>query len=682
MARLPRPRIPRPRRPSGGRIRERIRSRRSARAEATAQTGEPAAKEGGASLGSRLGGAARRVRYLLGDAIYVVGRGLEAIGRGLVAVGSRARALWFRLSLTTRRRVAALLAVLAIAALVWFAALPNLPCQFPAGDQCPPEDDAAEIVPGDALAYAHANVDPETDQYAAAQALAARLPALTDQLLTFLPGPNNAPIDFEQDVRPWIEGEVAISLVPGAGGRPEQAMLFEVADTAGAQAFAERLASGPLTESDHSGVAVRTDQRGNASAIVSGFLVLGGEEAVRETIDVAQGDARSLTSSPLTEQVLDQLPDDAVAEIGVSEDGVAELLAEGRGPAGSLEAFVDFDASVGAGAALVAEDDVVEIAVHSELDPERLEASPGFFEAFDEFDPSLTSELSPETLAYIGLGDPAASIEDLFTQAIAEAPGIATGFDELIDELRRSGKLDVQSELLPLLEGEAALTIQPAPPGEADSPGAGGAEEEIPGEDIGTQEPGETPAEELLPPEGAEPPPGVVPPSGVPYLLFVADEVDEDAAREALAKLQGPLAEALDPAEELQAPVFQDREIAGIEAQSLRLSRTVDLTYAVFDDRLVIATDPRGVAQMADGGDEGLDDTVAFEQATEDTPSEPSFLAYLNVADLLALAEREGLSEDPGYAFFASDARRLGSLGLAVEQGETTLDTTIRIPVD
>jgi hypothetical protein len=676
-------RLPRPKLPSGGRIRERIRSRRAARAEATAQAGEPKApEESGPSPGARLGSAARRARYLLGDAIYVVGRGLEAIGRGLVAVGSRARALWFRFSLSTRRRIAALVAVLAIAALVWFAALPNLPCQFPAGDQCPPEDDAAKIVPGDALAYAHANVDPETDQFADAQLLATRLPTLTDQLLTFLPGPTNAPVDFEQDIRPWIQGEVAISLVPGAGGRPEQAMMFEVADTAGAQAFAESLASGPLTEGEHSGVAVRTDQRGNASAIVSGFLVLGAEEAVQETIDVAQGDARSLTSSPLTEQVLDQLPEEAVAQAGVSEDGVAELLEGGRGPAGSLEAFVDFDASVGAGAALVAEDGVVEIAVHSELDPERLEASPGFFEAFAEFDPSLTGELSPETLAYVGLGDPAASIEDLFTQAIAEAPGIATGFDELIDDLRRSGKLDVQSELLPLLQGEAAFTIQPAPPAEAEAPGAGGAEGEVPGEDIGTQEPGETPAEDLLPPEGAELPPGVVPPTGVPYLLFVADEVDEDAAREALAKLQGPLAEALDPAEELQAPVFQDREIGGIEAQSLRLSRTVDLTYAVFDGRLVIATDPRGIAQVANSGDEGLDETVAFKDVTEGMPEEPSFLAFLNVADLLALAEREGLSEDPAYAFVAADARRLSALGLAVQQGETTLDTTVRIPVD
>jgi len=636
------------------------------------------------SIGSRLRAAGRRVRYLLGDAIYLVGRGLEAIGRGLVAIGTSLRALWFRFSLTNRRRIAAVLVVAGVAAIVWFAAVPNLPCQFPAGEECPPEDDAVTIVPGDALAYAHANVDQETDQFTEAAALANRLPTLSDQILAFLPGPSGRPLDLQEDIRPWLAGEIATSLVPGPGGRPEQTLLFEVADTAGAEAFAEGLASGPPTESDHSGVAVRTDQRGNSSAIVSGFLVLGPQAAVEQTIDAAEGNERSLTTSPLAEQVLDTLPEDAVAQVAVSEGGVEELLAGNRGSLGSLEAFVDFDASVGAGAALVVDDDVLEIALHSELDPEQLEASPGFFEAFAPFDPSLTSELGPETLAYLGLGDPAASIEDLFTQAIAEAPGVATGFDELIDELQRTGKLDVQSELLPLLQGQAAFTIQPSPPGEAGAEGAGDAEgePEVPGEGIGEETPGETPAEDLLPPEGAPVPPGVVADTGVPYLLFVADDVDEDAAREALAKLQGPLADALDPAEQLQAPVFQEREIAGVEAQSLRLSRTVDLTYAVFDGRLAIATDPRGIAQAVNASDESLADSVAYQDATEGLPEEPSLLAFFNVADLLALAEREGLGEDPGYAFFAADARRLQGLALAVEQGEATLDTTVRIPVE
>ncbi|MGI8461972.1 MAG: DUF3352 domain-containing protein, partial [Solirubrobacterales bacterium] len=218
MPRFPRPR--RPKLPTAERIRERVRLPRRGKSDS-----EPAAPK--PPLTTRLGSAARRVRYALGDAAYLVGRALEAIGRALVVVGTRARELWFRFSIHTRRRIVAVAILAGVAALVWFAAVPNLPWRFPGGDTCPPADDAAKIVPCDALAYAHANVDPESDQYLAATASAARLPSLTEQLFALAPGPSGAPLDFETQVRPWLAGEVAVAVVPGAGGDPEQVLLFE-----------------------------------------------------------------------------------------------------------------------------------------------------------------------------------------------------------------------------------------------------------------------------------------------------------------------------------------------------------------------------------------------------------------------------------------------------------------------
>jgi hypothetical protein len=621
----------------------------------------------------RVGDLARRV----GGA---VAGGFAAVGSALGAAGASFRRFWFGLSLPTRQRLAAVLGALALAALVWFVAVPNLPCQFPAGDACPPSDDAAEIVPGDALAYLHANIDPETEQYEAAAELGARLPALSGQLLRFVPSPSGVPVDFAERVRPWLGGEIAVAIVPGEGGSPEQVLMFEADDVTGAETFAEETASGPLAESDYKGVAVSTDQRGRASAVAGGFLLIGEETAVQRTIDVERGADRSLADSPLASDVLDSLPDDSVAQAAVSEAGVTELLSEQRAPLGSLEAFVNFDATVGAGAAVVASDDALELEIHSRLDPERLDTSPGFFDAFPAFEPSLGEELGPETLAYLGLGDPAASVDELVTQAIAEAPGIATGFEDLVEDLQRSGEVDLRSEVLPLLGGEAAVAIEPAGTGAGQEPEPE-AEEEVPGADIGAPDaPGAVPPEELLPPEDAPPAPGVVPPTGIPYLMFIADEVDEERARETLAKLQGPLAEALDPAESLQAPVFTERQIEGVEAHSLRVSRTVDLTYAVFDGMLVVASDPQGVGEVRTG-EGGLPDADAYERTTDGLPGEPNFLVYLNLADLIALAERAGLSEDPAYAGFATDVRRLDGLGLAVERGESTLDTTMRLTV-
>lgn len=636
------------------------------------------AGESGTTLRQRIGTAAGGARNALGDLIYVAGRGFAAIGGAFAAAGSWLRKLWFRLSLQTRQRVAAALAVAVVAAAIWFAAVPNLPCQFPAGDACPPADDAVEIVPGDALAYVHANVDPETEQFAAARELGARLPALSGQILALAGAPLALPLDFEQRVRPWLGGEIALAVVPGEGGRPERVLLFEVDDPEGAQAYVEQTASGPLAESEHAGVTVRVDQRGTASALAGDFLLVGGEVAVQRTIDAERGVGRTLASSPLETQVLDELPDDSVAEVAVSEDGVSELLAGRRGPLGSFEPFVNFDSTVGAGAALVAEEGAIELAIHSQLDPERLESSPGFFDAFPPFDPTLAEELDAGTLAYLGLGDPAASVENLFTQAIAQAPGIASGFNELIDDLQRTGGIDLQSEVLPLLEGEAALSIEPAKGGQG---GGGEPEEEaptIPGQ--GPDVPGAPPPEDLLPPEGAPPAPGVVEPAGVPYLMFLAEGVDEERASETLAKLQGPLAEALDPAETLQAPVFSEREIDGVEAHSLRLSRTVDLTYAILDGKLVVASDPQGVAEVK-SGEGGLPDSSSYEQATDGLPDEPSFIVYLNLGELVVLAEQAGLAEDTAYAAFATDIRRLSGLGLAVERGEESLDTAVRFTV-
>ncbi len=55
-----------------------------------------------------------------------------------------------------------------------------------------------------------------------------------------------------------------------------------------------------------------------------------------------------------------------------------------------------------------------------------------------------------------------------------------------------------------------------------------------------------------------------------------------------------------------------------------------------------------------------------FDAATEDFDDEPSLLAYLDLAGLVELGEREGLAEDPAYALFATEIRRLLAAGLSV----------------
>jgi Protein of unknown function (DUF3352) len=600
----------------------------------------------------------RRLRYRVQDA----GIALSRLPR---LAAAKARHAWLELSPRVRRRVT--FAAGGVVAIVVFLLLlvPALPCGLPGADRCPPADDAAAIVPGDALLYVHVNTDPDSDQYERATELAARVPTLTAQLVSSLPGASGAGIDYGRDVRPWLGGEAAVALIPGGGKDVEQALLLEIDDENGAERFTGELVGRRTESRDYEEVPVTT--RGDLStAEVGGFLVVGPTEAVRAVIDAQGADGRSLEDSDAAEEVADELPDDALVAAFVSEQGAADLFRAGA-PLGSFEAFVNSAATTGAGAALVAGDDGVEIATHSVLDPERLESEPGFFGAFVPFDPNLADELSSDALAYLGLGDPERSIEALLAQASAETPGLTKGFEDFAAELQKQGKVNIQREVLPLLGDEVAIGVEPPPKGgegNADDP-----EQELP-EGIEPGGPAPIPAE-----------PGELSFTGVPYLLFVADEVDEAQARKVLADLQVPIAEALDPEESGQAPVFEGTDIEGLQARSLRLSPTVNLTYAIFDEKLVVATDPAGIEQVK-AGESSLTESDQYERATEGFGDELSAALYFNVGDLIALAERQGLAEDPAYALFADEVRKLQALGLAVDRDDSAIETQARLTVE
>jgi hypothetical protein len=604
---------------------------------------------------------ARRLWYRVEDALIAAGRVPAWLGRHI-------RRLWFGISLRLRRAIAGLAAVAVVGAAIWLIAIPALPCQFPGGDSCPPADDAADLVPGEALVYLHANVDPDSEQYEQAAALADRVPTIVQQLIAALPGLDETAIDYRRDVAPWLEGEAAATVLSAGGERVEQALLLEIGDEQGAQRFAEQLTGQNASTEDYREVSVRGDDD-LSTAEVGGFLVAGPGEAVRGVIDTELGEARSLEGSEPAHAVSDELPDDSLAEAYVSADGAQDLFRAGA-PLGAFEAFVNTDASRGAGAALVAENDGFELETHSVVDPQRLETSPGFFDAFASFEPGLAGELSAGALVYLGIGDPEQSVEALLAQAAAEAPQLVSGFEEFSERVEEVGKLNVEKELLTLLGGEAAIAIEPpgeTPGGGGQTGGPGEEESEVPeGLDLG----------EGLPPGAA--PPGELPFSGVPYLELVAEDVDEEEAREVLADLQVPISKALDPDESGQAPVFEGGDVEGVTVRSLRVSPTVNLTYALFDGKLVVATDPAGVREVRAGSD-NLDDSDAYERATEGFPDELSALLYLNLTDLITLAEQEGLASDPAYALFAPEVQELEALGLAVTRSEEGIETRVRL---
>lgn len=551
------------------------------------------------------------------------------------------------MSSQTRRRLGIALAVLAALLIIAFVAVPALPCGAPGGDVCPPGDDSIDLVPDDALGYLHVNVDPGTEQYDKAREIADRIPTIaqqaTSRLLVRVPGPGGGPPDFTRDVQPWFGGQAALAIVPAGGKAAEEVQLLQVADEDAAQQYADSVATGIPETTDYRDVPVDVDRRGLATALVGGFLAIGRESGVRDVIDAQSGSegTSSLADEPAAGAALDALPDERLGAAYLSPDGIARLVGNPRGPLATLDAAVDPTASEGVAMALVASDSGIDLAIRSELDEARAEAQPGFFSAFPSFEPSLTDSLPDDTLAYVGVADPGRTLVSLIEQASADQPGLAAAVAGLVKRVKQLGKVDVETDLLPSLGGEAAFALQPNP----GASGGGG--------------PRST--------------------SGVPYLEFLSSGIDAERAGDALASLQAPIADALNPSTG-QAPTFSQDRIGGVTGHSVRLSPTVDLTYAIAGTVLLIATDPEAVRQLTEGGG-GLADDEAFKQATDGLPDSVSLLSYLNLTGLLTLGEQAGLAQDPAYGTFAPELRRLRALGLAVRQGPAELATDVRLIV-
>jgi hypothetical protein len=480
---------------------------------------------------------------------------------------------------------------------------------------------------------ARGDTDRDSEQYEQAQALADRVPTLTEQIIRRLPGPAGAGVSYARDVGPWLGGEAALALLRAGAGSPAATALLEVADDRGAESFAREVTGDDASTRTVGDVEV-TEGGGAAVARLGEFLVVGRPPQVGEVIDTDAGGESLLDSEPAKESI-DALPDHRLALVYVSEQGAEELLAPGE-PLGSFEVFVNAAATRAAAAALITGSDSLQLAVHSAIDSERAEATPGFFAALPEFEPELAGEISEGALAYLALGDPASSVAGLLSQARAGAPGLASAFEDL-DRQLRSGGVSLEDDLLPLLTSQAAVAIEP---------GEGG--------------------------------PGDI--AGVPYVTLVSSEIDTDQAAEALDRLEEPIAEALAEEQPEGGGVFKESEVGGVTVRSLQVSPAVELAYAIVDGRLVVSTDPRGIARVA-GDDPGVEESDRFEDATADFPDEVAALLYLNVDGLLALAEQAGLQEDPSYALFRAELQALEALGVAVERGDTELDTQIRLAI-
>ncbi len=538
-------------------------------------------------------------------------------------------------SIQSRVGICAGAALLLLLLLLRVVPVPGVPCQISV-KECAPDEESFQFAPADALLYAHLTLDEGSDQFERSRELFDELSdlrtILAAELPAALPTPSGTQIDITRDVLPWAKRDLALSLLPGPGAGSLSAFVVGVDDQAGAEAFVAKVApEGKPRRVEVGDQEMDVYAGGFAVALVGDTLVFGKEPAVRASVNAESGAAPRLEGTAEEQAVRDELPESRLAEVYLSRSGVQRLLAGRAGAATQLETFVDYGATDGVAAAAVAKDDGIELHLVSSLNPNLLKQNPSFFSELPTFEPTLTSEAGGRSIAYAGVGEVGPTLTELLERAAGggAAGGLAGSLRGLSERLQKEAGVDPLSELLPALSGQAALVAEPT--------------------------------------------------DGVPFASLIIDGVDEDQAAQALAQLQRPLLRALGSGQG-RVPRFEETEVDGVPVRSVQASASVNLSYAVFDGKLVISTDPGGIAQVRQGG--GLDESQPFELATDDLPDEVSALVFLNLDELFGQVTRTDLVEDPFFANLSVLFENTTSVALAVNGDDEQIRSELFLAVD
>ncbi len=261
----------------------------------------------------------------------------------------------------SRRQVAVIAAVAVLAAAIGLVF--GLSVMAGRGSSLAP---AAAYVPSGSLMYMEADLSLAPSQQDALRAILARFPgtdpdAVTgDGLAETLDdalAQGDAPFDYTNDIAPWFEGTVAVTVLdqpldPASARPPASGVLLGVSDPAAASSFADSLRSdveadgGSFSSSDASGVTVWTldvapdgggadMEAGFAYALTDDQLVFGTSRATVEALlAVNRGGGDSLADRDDVSDLADRLP---AERAGVMTVDVAALMASMRDRMGATD---------------------------------------------------------------------------------------------------------------------------------------------------------------------------------------------------------------------------------------------------------------------------------------------------------------------------------------------------------
>jgi hypothetical protein len=478
-------------------------------------------------------------------------------------------------------------------------------------------DRAVRLVPRDALVYVHARVEPNSEQWRQAGVAVEKLPTLNRLRRRALRSLSRGDRALDFDV----------SVRPWIGDEAALALLPDGRRASSlillgvadqARARAFLQGAGRAREQRYRGITIRSFGA-LATAFVDDFLAIGRPAHVRDAIDTRRG--ASLGDEALFRDAVEKLEtEDPLAYGYAPQEGVSRLLRQQGGLVARVGGLLERPGLRAAAASVHAEPGGLRASVASLLIPAVGDDDQGF-------DPTLLSEVPAATIAYLG----ARGLDSIFDQ-LAEIGGAESVERVLGRELGSVGRRSLLRAIRPLLGRESALVVSP--------------------------------------------------PAALPVISLVVADTSRQEGGEVVLALQPLLARLLRaPSGAAQIPTLEPQRIGDVDAVTLRVSPTLELTYAAFDDKLVVSTSPEGVRQLSGRG-RSLEDNPSFAPDLREFLRRPSSVVFLDLRRLTALAERAGLGDTPDYRAVQEDIERVGAVSAvtASERSAQTVEIFLEVP--
>jgi hypothetical protein len=491
-------------------------------------------------------------------------------------------------------------------------------------------DHAAKLVPAEALAYLHLSVDRDSEQWRNASILVRRLPrllSLRDRLLRGLTVRGGA-VDLEREVYPWLGDEAALALLANEEGSARSLILLEVSDRELARSFLSR-AVGPVRESVYRGTAIRAYGK-LATVFLDDFLAIGRPGNVRAAIDTLRARLGSLEGSPAFVRARAGLPDEErVLYAYATREGIKRVLRTRRDVVGRLSRLADDPALVAAAAALRAEQRAMRVDYSGALS-RASNSNDRRSPASERFVPQLPGTIPGNAIAYLGMRGADQLFERLEAAIGETAIRLPPSLSRIRSELAAKGGARLRRALRPLLRKEAALFVARS--------------------------------------------------GSAPVVTLVVNGIPKQRGGLLLERLQPLLTRLLERPAAGQVPTFRPTRVAGLDAATLTITPTLELTYSVFGGRAVVSTSPDGIRAVRFSKSRITDNSL-FHTDIRDGLDRVTSVLFLDLEQLLALGEQAGLGNAPSYRAIKADLSQLSAMSAVTSSTSAQKTAAIFIEV-